>query len=312
MLTAGDIFSKTMPFVWAKLLLGLATVLASAVLFGILMGLAWLFNSGGVSLVMLLIWLGAIGVIRFFIMHYIGYMVKAGHIAVITEAVTTGRVPDNQVAYGKRLVTERFATSNIYFAVDKLVAGAVKQIQKKIGQLGNTLDFIPGMKSVAGLAQYFIELSLGYIDECCLGYTFYKKEQGAFKSAADGVVIYAQNWKTLLGNAARTMAMVILGLAGITLILFVVLGLLFRAFSWPGWVAFVIALLLAMAVKYAFIDSFVLTRTMAAYMGVAPTTVITVDIYGKLSGLSSKFKELWNKGQEEQPEQRPAYGGEEI
>ena len=155
------------------------------------------------------------------------------------------------------------------------------------------------MKSLTGLVQYFVELSLGYIDECCLGYTFYKKEQSAFKSAADGVVIYAQNWKILLGNAAKTMAMVIVGLTAITLVLFLVLGLLFRVFSWPGWVAFVLSLLIALAIKFAFIDSFILTRTMAAYMGVAPTTVISYDLYSKLSGLSSKFKELWNKGQQE-------------
>jgi len=104
-------------------------------------------------------------------MHYIGYMLKAGHIAVITEAVTTGQVPANQMAYGKKIVLERFATSNIYFAVDKLVNGTMKQIQRGIGKLGNTFDFIPGMKSLTGLAQYFLELSLGYIDECCLGYT---------------------------------------------------------------------------------------------------------------------------------------------
>ncbi|MDR3288627.1 MAG: zinc ribbon domain-containing protein, partial [Peptococcaceae bacterium] len=226
-------------------------------------------------------------------------------IAVIVEAVTTGRVPDNQVAYGKQMVTERFATSNIYFAVDKLVSGAVKQIQRGIGKLGDTLDFIPGMKAISGLAQFFVELSLGYIDECCLGYTFYKKEQGAFKSAADGVVIYAQNWKKLLGSAAKTMALVILGLAGITLALFVVLGLLFRAFAWPGWVAFVIALLIALAIKFAFIDSLILVRTMAAYMEDAPTTVLAFDLYGKLCGISAKFKELWNKGQQEQPTPQP-------
>lgn len=298
-----------MPFVWAKLLLGLATALACVILFAILMGLAWLFNSDGVTGIMLLIWLGVTGVIRFFLMHYIGYMLKAGHIAVIAEAATTGHIPENQIAYGKQMVTERFATSNIYFAVDKLVSGAVKQIQRGIGKLGNALDFIPGMSTVAGLAQFFVELSLGYIDECCLGYTFYKKEQGAFKSAADGVVIYAQNWKVLLGSAAKTMLMVVLGLIGITIALFVVLGLLFRLFSWPGWVAFVIALLIAFAVKSAFIDSFILARTMTAYMGVAPTTVITFDLYGKLSGLSSKFKDLLHKGQQEQPMAESAYAG---
>ena len=303
---AGEIFSKTLPFAWAKLVLGLATVLISALLFGLFMGLALLFDSTSVGMVMFVVWLGSVGVVRYFIMHYIGYMFKAGHIAVITEAVLTGRVPDNQLAYGKQKVAERFATSNVYFVLDKLVAGAVKQIQGGIGKIGGALDFIPGMNFAVSLVQYFVGMSLGYIDECCLGYTFYKKEQGAFKSAADGVVIYAQNWKTLLASAAKTMAMVVLGFVGITLVLFVGLGLLFRALAWPGLAAFVIALLIAMAIKYAFIDSMILARTMVAYMGVAPTTDITFDLYGKLSGLSSKFKELWNKGQQEQPSQ-PAF-----
>jgi len=308
---AEEIFSKTMPFVWAKLLLGLVTVLISAVLFAICMGLSLLFRSDMVSLVMLLIWLSATGAVRFLIMHYIGYLFKAGHIAVIAEAITTGRVPENQLAYGKQMVTERFATANVYFAVDKLVTAAVKQIQRKIGKLGDLLSFIPGIKAVSGLAQVFVDLSLGYIDECCLGYTFYKKEQGAFKSAADGMVIYMQNWKTLLSSAAKTMAMVILGLAGITLVLFLALGIVFRLFSWPAWAAFVIVLLIALAVKTAFLDSFVLTRNMTAYMGVAPGTIITFDLYGKLCGLSAKFKELFDKGRQEQPasQPRPAYAG---
>jgi hypothetical protein len=301
-----EVLSATMPFVWAKLLLGLATVVVSAVLFAILMGLAWLFNSDIVWVVMFLLWLGAIGVVRFLLMHYFGYLLKAGHIAVMTEAITTGQVPGNQLAYGKQAVLERFGTANVYFAVDKLVSAAVKQIQKGIGMIGSALDFIPGAGAVTGLAQYFVDLSLGYVDECCLGYTFYSKEQGAFKSAADGVVIYAQNWKTLLANAAKTMALVILGLLGITLVLFIVLALVFRAFDWPGWVAFVIALLLALAVKFAFIDSLILARTMTAYLGVAPTTVVTFDLYGKLCGISAKFRELFDKGQAEDPSDEPS------
>jgi len=306
---AGDLFSKTMPFVWAKLLLGLVTVVISAVLFGILMGIAFLFNDGNVGVVLFLIWLVATGVVRFVIMHYLGYLVKAGHIAVMTEAVTTGRVPDNQVAYGKQMVTERFATSNIYFALDKLVSRAVKQIQRGIGKVGDLLGFIPGMKQVAGLAQFFVELSLGYIDECCLGYTFYKKDQNAFKSGADGVVIYAQNWKALLASAAKTMLMVCLGIAGITLALFIVLGMLFRLFNGSGLIAFGLSLLIALVIKSAFMDSFILARTMVAYMSLAPATQISYDLYGKLSGISGKFKELFNKGQNEPA---PAYAGVPI
>ena len=294
---AGTLFRKTLPFCWAKLLLGGATVLILVILLAVFAGIGWIFGDTGL-VIGVLIWLGSIGVVRFFIMHYIGYLVKAGHIAVIAEAATTGQVPGNQVKYGIARVKERFATANIYFAVDKLVSGAVKQIQRGIGKVANFLDFVPGMDKVANLAKFFVELSLGYIDECCLGYTFYQKEQDAFRSACDGVVIYAQNINHLLKNAAKTMLKVFLTMAITVLLIFIPVGLLFRVLEWSGLIAFLLACLIAWVLKFALLDSFILCQTMAGYMEVAPTTQITFDLYEKLSKLSGKFRELWNKGKE--------------
>ena len=305
---AGQVFRKTMPFCWAKLLLGGATVLISAILLAILMGLGWLFGESGMF-ICILIWIGATGAVRFAIMHYFGYLVKAGHIAVIAEATTTGNVPANQVKYGMDKVKARFATANIYFAVDKLVSGAVKQIQRGIEKLGNAMRFIPGMEHVTKAANFFVELSLGYIDECCLGYTFYKAEQGAFQSACDGVVIYAQNIKHLLKNAAKTMLKVIVATVVVVLVVFIPVGLLFKVFQWSGFLAFLLACLIAWVVKFAFLDSFILCQTMAGYMEVAPTTQITYDLYQKLCGISGKFKELWNKGKAENPQNAYAAAG---
>jgi hypothetical protein len=295
-LRAGEIYAKTMPFCMAKLMLGLLTTVASAVILAILMGIAWLFGSEGVTGILLLVWLSATGFVRFVLMHYFGYMVKAGHIAVITEAVMTGRIPDGQVAYGKKMVMERFVTSNVYFAVDKLVAGAVKQLQGYLQKAGNAFGFIPGMDAMVKAGQLFIGVSLGYIDECCLGYTFYKRDQGAFQSAADGVVIYAQNWKALMSSAAKTTLAVIVFLLAITLAAFVVLGLFCKLFGLEGYIAFLIACLVALSVKFAFIDSYILVKMMASYMETVPSTVIAFDLYGKLSAVSPKFKELYEKG----------------
>ena len=303
---SGELFRKTMPFAIAKLVLGAATVLISVVLLAILLGIGWLFGENGM-VICIFIWIGATGVVRFAIMHYFGYLVKAGHVAVLAEAVTTGKVPDNQVNYGKEAVKKRFATSNVYFAVDKLVSGAVKQIQRGISKLGNALDFIPGMGAVTGIANFFVELSLGYVDECCLGYTFYKKEQGAFRSACDGVVIYAQNIKHLLKNAAKTMLKVILLSLLVLVLVFVPIGLLFRLISWNAFIGFLLAEFITWVIKFAFLDSYILCQTMASYMEVAPTTEITFDLYGKLSKISGKFKELFNKGKAEEPQM--AYAG---
>ena len=181
-MNASQTFKKTLPFAWAKLFLALIAVAFSGILFAVFMGLGWLFNSDGITGILLLIWLSSVGIIRFVIMHYFGYLLKAGHVAVITEVFTTGKVPDNQVAYGKQMVAQRFATSNIYFAIDKLVSGAVRQLQRGIEKVGTALDFVPGMNTIASLAKFFVDISLGYIDECCLGYTFYKKEKMLLKA----------------------------------------------------------------------------------------------------------------------------------
>ncbi len=304
-MTAKKLFSGTMPFVVAKLALGGLTVLASVILLAILMGIGWLFGDGGIG-VALIIWIIAVGVIRFALMHYMGYMVKAGHIAVIAEAMKTGSIPNNQVEYGKNLVKERFATSNIYFGVDKLVTNAVKQIQRVLDKAGNALDFIPGMDALTGVAKFFVEISLGYIDECCFGWTFYNKEQGACKSAADGVVIYAQNWKVLLKNAAKTMLKTILLMVVMVLVIFIPVGLIFKLLDWSGFAAFLLACLIAWVVKFALLDSYLMIQMMTTYMEVAPKTVITFDLYSKLCTMSASFKELFQKGQKEAPAQEAA------
>lgn len=301
-MTAKQIFNQTRPFCMAKLALGAITVLLSTLVFLIFLGIGWLFGDGGIFFAIIL-WVLATRLIRLGIMHYVGYLVKAGHIAVIAESMKTGQVPADQVEYGKALVKEKFVTSNVYFLVDKLVTGAVKQIQRGLEKLGNKLDFVPGMEAVTGLAQFFVSISLGYIDECCFGWTFYNPQQGAFQSAADAVVIYAQNWKVLLKGAAKTMLKVVLGLIGITLAIFIPIGIVFKIFKWSPFIAFVLACLLTWIVKFAFIDSYIMCQMMVTYMEVAPSTQITFDLYGKLSGISSSFRDLAAKAKEENPRQ---------
>lgn len=303
---AGQLFRKTMPFCMAKLVLGAIMVVILGLLLALFAGIGWLFGDTGL-VIGFLIWCGLIKVVHLVIMNYMGYLVKAGHIAVLAEAAVTGQVPENQVNYGKDKVKARFVTANAYFALDKLVAGSVKQIQRGIQKVSNFLSFVPGMDKLASLAKFFVELSLGYIDECCLGYTFYKEEQGSFQSACDGVVIYAQNIKHLLKNAAKTMVKLVLAVVGTVLIIFIPVGILFKILKWSGFIAFVLACLIAWVVKFAFLDSYILCQTMAGYMEVAPTTQINFDLYGKLSGMSKSFKELWEKGRAENPNATYAY-----
>lgn len=293
-----DIFFGTMKFVWLKLAMGAGITLVSIILFAIMMLFCSLFGND-LMVIMICIWIGCTAGIYRLAMQYFGYMIKAGHVAVIAEAVTTGAIPDNQFEYGKQMVQSRFAESNVYFVVDKLVSGAVRQLQNAVGKVGDLFDAIPGVTQITSILQTFIGIALGYVDECCLGYCFLKKEEGAFKASCDGVVIYFQNAKKILKDAAVTTLIVILGTALAWMIPMVLFVLIFKALQWNLFVAVVLGFMVAIFFKSAFIDSYMLVRMMVSYMQVAPTTEITFDLYEKLSKISSKFKELFGKAKSE-------------
>lgn len=293
-----DVYLKTMKFVWLKLAFGAAVFAASLVVLGIFLLIGRLFG-GSAMAVFICLWLVFTGGIYRFGMHYVGYMLKAGHVAVIAETVTSGRPPANQFAYGKQAVTERFATSNVYFVIDNLVSGAVKQLQKVVGKIGGALNMIPGMDSMTNILQTFIGIALGYVDECCLGYCFIKKEEGAFKASCDGVVIYFQNAKKLLKDAAVTTLIVVTATFLAWIVPFLVLSGIFKIFGGSVAIAAFLSIFVAVAIKLAFIDSYMMVKMMVSYMEVAPSTEITYDLYDKLCGFSAKFKSLFQKAKKE-------------
>lgn len=297
-MNASYLFRSTLPFCYSKLILSSIDALINLLLLVICLAIGRLYNFGGV-IISLMIWFSIAFMIHKVIMQYFGYLIKAGHIAVLTETAMTGRIPPNQLSYGKQKVMERFVTASSFAMVDALISASIKQIQRGIQRLTGFLDFIPGMNQVAALIQYFLELSLGYIDECCLGYTFYRSDQRIFQSACDGVVIYAQNIKALLKNAAKTMGYVLAVMIVFTLLIFVLMALLFRALHWNLLIAAILSWLIAWVLKYAFIDSYILCRTMISYMSLAASTPIQYDLVGKLCSISSKFKQLWSQGHQE-------------
>jgi len=308
---AKDIYFGTMKFVWLKLGLGAAVTVASIILLALCMLLGSAFGGGGIY-VLFLIWVILTDLIYKVVMHYFGYMIKAGHVAVIASAVTTGTLPENQFEYGKQMVKSRFAASNVYFVVDKLVGGAVRQLQKVVGKVGGALDAVPGMAQITNILQTFIGIALGYVDECCLGYCFLNKEKGAFQASCDGVVIYFQNAKRLLKDAAVTTLIVVVGTFAAWVVPFGLVAVIFRAAGWNMFAGVILALIIAIVIKAAFIDSWMLVKMMVSYMEVAPSTQITFDLYDKLCGLSSKFKELFGKAKAEGPIQAspaPAMAG---
>lgn len=299
---ANEVFKRTIKFVWLKLALGGCAIVFSIVLGLILMGISALAKDDGVAGFSLMVWFGLSAVVLGVTQYWVGYLVKAGHIAVVTQLVTTGSLPENQFDYGTQIVKKKFATAAAYFAVDRLVSGAVSQINGGLNIVGNLLQKVPGMDSLVSFARTFVNIALGNVDECCMAYTFYKEEQSAFKSAADGVVIYFQNWKTILKDALKTaiISVIISGIAWF-LLLFVIIGVM-SALGLPGMLgilaSFLLTVMIVITVKSSVMDSYTMVCMVCSYLQVAPSTEITFDLYDKLCKLSSKFKNLFQKAKE--------------
>ncbi len=294
-----DVFLKTMKFVWLKLALGGIVLLFALVT---LFPFVWLgsLGDGGGIVIALTVWFILVGCVYGFLQHYVGYILKAGHVAMVTTAVTTGSLPEDQLAAAREMVSQRFLTANVYFAVDRLVSGAVSQLQKGLQKVDDLLGKLPGVSFIVSFAQMFVHIALNYVDECCLGYTFLHGDQSAFKSAADGVVIYFQNWKKLLKDAAvMTLAVMVISFLA-WLLPFLLFAGIFAALGIHLIFAALLSIIIAAILKSSFVDSFLMVRMMVSYMEVAPSTEITFDLYGKLCKLSDKFKSLFDRGQQEQ------------
>ncbi len=240
---------------------------------------------------MFCIWLcGTLG-LRFVIMHYFGYLLKAAHLAVISEALAGGAVPEEQMSFGKKAVLERFGASHVYLLLDRLVDGAVGQLCKGVSKLGEAFDGIPGASAISGAVQLFLRIALGHVDECCLAFTFRRNSGNAFKDAADSVVLYFQNWTGLLKNAG-VLTLVCCGLYLVLGILSLIIFVCFMDVDETGLVAAFVAVFFFLVIKMSFIDSWVMVKMVTGFFATAKDQEPAIALYDKLAGLSGKFKEL--------------------
>lgn len=295
---AREIYSGTMKFVWLKLAISAVGVLATGLTGGLFALIGSIFSQYAATLFG--IFGLAIGIgIWFAIGHYFGYMVKAGHVAVVAHALSTGALPQNQTEWAKEAVKSRFATANVYYVVDSLVNGAVSQLRKAVNLAAELLKFVPGISFAQSFADQLVSTVLGNVDECCLGWCFLHREMGSFHASCDGVSIFFQNSKQLLKSGAKhSLAVTAVSAAAFTLVGLICV-LLFHKSAVACIIALVIGFSLIYACKAAFLNSYTMIKMMAAYMQLAPNTVLNYDLYAKLCGLSSKFKKLYEQAREE-------------
>lgn len=299
----------------AYLVFGLGSLVYFGIIVGIVAGLSALFkDAAAIPIIVAIVGLGGFIGIWHLIERLVFYAIKAGHVAVITELLTKGTLPAgvNQVEFGKQAITSHFGTMAAYAAVDALVEAAVRQVLGWLTAAAEFLGFIPGIRTIWGFVRQVLSIAGNYIDEAVLSYTLAHPGQSAWKSGADGVVLYAQAWKKLIVTALVVVVVIfVVWLVG-ALPLFAV-GSLAAGAMLPvdakdsAWIIGLIAGAIGGGIVRAILgDPIAMVMMVTAYHEAVRDMTPQVDLYGKLSGVSSKFRELNDKAQ--QPVPSPAYG----
>ena len=266
------LMGRTMPFLILRLAvyIGIALIytLVTAVGATIGDGVGSVGSSGGQGSGALwggMIGFGLVGAVMYWAREYLLYIVKAGHIAVLVELIDGRPLPAGrgQIDYATGIVKGRFAQASALFALDQLVKGVIRAIT---GLVGGLLSFVPGAHKLRDVLRAFLRIAVGFLDEVILAHAIRTKSDNGWASAQEALILYGQNWKVMLRNAAWLM--IIIYLLSFAVFLALLGPASYLVYLMPGaWSigGFVLAVLLAWSIKAAVFEPFAVACLMQVY-----------------------------------------------
>jgi hypothetical protein len=303
--TAMSLMMRTLPYAVARFGVLFATSVVTAIW--------WIVSFGGMAFLSAKIH-GVAGMLWFFgcafaygymwrtLVRYFLYLLKAGHIAVLTELISKGSVGDgheHMFEYGKRMVTERFGQMNAMFALDMLVSGIVAAFNRTLDWIASLLP-VPGLRDLTRVVNQIVRSATTFIDETILSYTLARGDEDVFRASRDGIIYYAQNsqevlktglWIVVLDKVATFVTWIVMFIPAILIGTVLPdsikgMGILFTA---------VLSAMFAWAVRGAFLQPLFLTMIMIKFHVCVNGQAIEPEWDDQLSRISGKFIELKNK-----------------
>ncbi len=200
---------RTYPFILLRILVGvlLGVILVVALLVAVWVWLTFGDAAGVGALVIALVILGLLSII---LQPYLLYLVDGGHVAVLTELITTGETPDSQIRFGIAQVKANFGSVTMLF----VIYFVIKQVLKQINNLINTaVSGATGglsrsgrekeagvVQGLAGIVQLALNIAVGYVDKAILANIYRSDETNNWKPAKEGVILYTKIWKPILAS----------------------------------------------------------------------------------------------------------------
>lgn len=314
-----EIYQKTVGFSIRRLLWDIAAFLILAALAGAGYLLAEkLTNRGLIGL-----GIGAVaGIVALAIfLRYVSYTYKAGQIAMMTQAVAEGELPEDVIGEGKKVVKERFVTVAAFFAVTRIISGIFSQLGNAITNIGEKIGGDNG-KTIGSAISIIIQVVIAYLSDCCLGWVFYRKNVKAARATCEGAVLFFKHGKTLAKNMGRVFGMGLVSLAVIggafTGVFYLIASRFPALFAQLGaevaeaavrleatipanttepntlmWICAGLAgLILWGIIHSAFVRPFVLVGVLRNYIESGMQDVPSEESFAMLDGKSAKFKKL--------------------
>ncbi|MGB3391366.1 MAG: hypothetical protein WBA88_25690 [Pseudaminobacter sp.] len=295
------LMARTMPFIVLRMMVYFGIALGYILVTGTGAGIGYGFGGFGddgfqanTTLWGGIMGFGLFGVIMYWAREYILYIVKAGHIAVLVELIDGKPMPDgkSQVTYATSVVKERFVEASVLFAIDQLIKGVVSAITGLVRGILTILP-LPGARQLSGILHAFLRVAVGFIDEVILAHAIRTGSTNPWGSAREALVLYGQNYKVMLKNAAW-LAIFVYFLSFLVFLVMLAPAALV-VYVMPGaWAAggFVFALLFAWSVKAALLEPFAIACLMQVFFKTIEGQQPDPEWEARLEQMSAKFRKL--------------------
>ena len=227
-MTNFQVYKKTLFFSFISFLVN---ILSLVLLFGLpVVGFVTVNNSSDKGLIGAVVGF-VIGIIACIVIKvFLINPIKAGQVSMIMKGVTTGEIPEHVVKEGRKEVKARFLHLTAFFFVTGAIKRIFRQISNGISRIGDAVGGNAGgaISSIASIINAGIQVLLSYLEDCCLGWVFYRKEIGTAKAACEGAAIFFKHGKTFGKNIGRIVG---IGLISFVLIGGAIMGILYGIFS---------------------------------------------------------------------------------
>jgi hypothetical protein len=297
-----SLLMQSLPYALARfgILLGCAIVCIVwiVVAFG---GAAFLGThiAGAFGFVWLLICLGCAGFFWGTILRYVLHLLACGHVAVLTELITKGQVgngSESMLAYGKRVVTERFGQVNALYALNLMVRGILAAFHRTLDWVSEILP-IPGLDGLASLVNIILRAATRYLDKVILSYNLARGDVEPWRGAREGMVYYAQNAVPILKTAVWIVILERVLTVVLWLLLLVPAGAITLMLpssvrEQAGIVTILVAALLAGPLRAAFLKPLFLIMMMVRFHALIENQPINQEWDARLATVSDKFRDL--------------------